>query len=636
MGIPPDAVVFAFVGKLIDKKRPADFVAAVTRARRAGSRLHALVIGSGPLGPATESLARDLEAPVHFAGFRNQSELPGFLAACDAVVLTSDAGETWGLVVNEAMACGLPAIVSDAAGCVRDSGRRGTDGLPVPGRRCRRARAGAPRPRARARRAGGAVHACRLREDRAVHVRRGGPGNSARAGAGGRMTVDRSTFLGISLIWLSCMALVLWGQRHKGRSSGLVISYVLQLWVLHWLGSAIYTLPWYWPPSPVLVDGVLQSTYAVAGFALGSTVLLPLFGYRPALATDPEGGARRADHWIVHTYLGLGVVMYFILAPALHNIPTLGAIASTGGNLLLVALGMECWNGLYGAGGRRSFWRWVLLTALLPFATIVTQGFLGYGFAAMLTVFSLVATFYRPRWRVVVASLVVGYLALSVYVTYMRDRREIRAVVWGQQDYSTRVSTILHTFSRLELLDLRNPDHLARIDDRLNQNFLVGAAVARLHDRPDLFARGRTVWEAAIAMIPRAIWPDRPVGAGSGDLVTEFTGIRFDRNTSVGIGHVMEWYVNFGTAGVFWGMTLIGLVVSWIDRNAAEHLWRGDWPGFVLWWLPGLSLLQVGGSFVEAASGVCTALAFALLINLARPARARQPSFDVSATVEGS
>ena len=52
-----------------------------------------------------------------FAGFRNQSELPRYLAAADVLVLPSDAGETWGLVVNEAMACGLPAIVSRAAGC---------------------------------------------------------------------------------------------------------------------------------------------------------------------------------------------------------------------------------------------------------------------------------------------------------------------------------------------------------------------------------------------------------------------------------------------------------------------------------------------------------------------------------------
>jgi glycosyltransferase involved in cell wall biosynthesis len=40
--------------------------------------------------------------------------------ASDCLVLPSDNGETWGLVVNEAMACGLPALVSDQVGCCAD------------------------------------------------------------------------------------------------------------------------------------------------------------------------------------------------------------------------------------------------------------------------------------------------------------------------------------------------------------------------------------------------------------------------------------------------------------------------------------------------------------------------------------
>ena len=57
---------------------------------------------------------------MRFAGFRNQTEIPEWFAASDVIVLPSDGGETWGLVVNEAMACGLPAVVSDRAGCASD------------------------------------------------------------------------------------------------------------------------------------------------------------------------------------------------------------------------------------------------------------------------------------------------------------------------------------------------------------------------------------------------------------------------------------------------------------------------------------------------------------------------------------
>jgi glycosyltransferase involved in cell wall biosynthesis len=50
----------------------------------------------------------------------NQSQLGRAYAAADCLVLPSDWGETWGLVVNEAMATGLPCVVSDRVGCAPD------------------------------------------------------------------------------------------------------------------------------------------------------------------------------------------------------------------------------------------------------------------------------------------------------------------------------------------------------------------------------------------------------------------------------------------------------------------------------------------------------------------------------------
>jgi glycosyltransferase involved in cell wall biosynthesis len=63
---------------------------------------------------------REHALPVTFAGFLNQGEIAAAYVAADALVLPSDFGETWGLVVNEAMACGRPAIVSDRVGCGPD------------------------------------------------------------------------------------------------------------------------------------------------------------------------------------------------------------------------------------------------------------------------------------------------------------------------------------------------------------------------------------------------------------------------------------------------------------------------------------------------------------------------------------
>jgi glycosyltransferase involved in cell wall biosynthesis len=65
-----------------------------------------------------EDQARGL--PVVFAGFMNQRQMARAYAAANALALASDHGETWGLVVNEAMACGLPAFVSNQVGCAED------------------------------------------------------------------------------------------------------------------------------------------------------------------------------------------------------------------------------------------------------------------------------------------------------------------------------------------------------------------------------------------------------------------------------------------------------------------------------------------------------------------------------------
>jgi glycosyltransferase involved in cell wall biosynthesis len=72
------------------------------------------MVGHGPLGDSLRASAQGL--PIHFTGFLNQSEITAAYAMADCLLLPSDHGETWGLVVNEAMACGLPALVSDQVG----------------------------------------------------------------------------------------------------------------------------------------------------------------------------------------------------------------------------------------------------------------------------------------------------------------------------------------------------------------------------------------------------------------------------------------------------------------------------------------------------------------------------------------
>lgn len=120
LGLDSDARVALFVGKLTQMKRPGDLIEAIGLLHRRGVRIQGLLVGDGPLRSELEQQAAACTAAVAFAGFWNQQQLPQAYAAADVLVLPSTAGETWGLVVNEAMACGLPAVVSDAVGCAPD------------------------------------------------------------------------------------------------------------------------------------------------------------------------------------------------------------------------------------------------------------------------------------------------------------------------------------------------------------------------------------------------------------------------------------------------------------------------------------------------------------------------------------
>jgi glycosyltransferase involved in cell wall biosynthesis len=119
-GIPEEAVCFAFIGKMEPKKRVMDFIDAIKLASDKCDNIHGLVVGTGEMLRSAKSKAISQNSPISFAGFLNQTEITRAYVAADAVILPSDYGETWGLVVNEAMATGLPAIVSDRVGCAND------------------------------------------------------------------------------------------------------------------------------------------------------------------------------------------------------------------------------------------------------------------------------------------------------------------------------------------------------------------------------------------------------------------------------------------------------------------------------------------------------------------------------------
>ena len=118
-GIPRDVPVALFVAAL-DRahhfKRFDLVLQALTRPETAG--VHLLAVGGGELREPfrVEAERMGVGARVHFAGAQPHTELPGFMRAADMLVLPSDPPESFGIVLVEAMACGIPAVVTDIPG----------------------------------------------------------------------------------------------------------------------------------------------------------------------------------------------------------------------------------------------------------------------------------------------------------------------------------------------------------------------------------------------------------------------------------------------------------------------------------------------------------------------------------------
>ena len=134
-GLSADAVVVLFVGKLIDIKRPLDFVEAIARLRGSTSRIEGLIVGSGPLEPQIRRQIheRDLADQIKMTGFVNQSEMPQVLWLGDILAMCSEK-DPHPLAVSEAMAVGNAIVASDRVGCVgpTDAARPGRNALTYP------------------------------------------------------------------------------------------------------------------------------------------------------------------------------------------------------------------------------------------------------------------------------------------------------------------------------------------------------------------------------------------------------------------------------------------------------------------------------------------------------------------------
>lgn len=129
--IPTKNRIALFCGKFINKKRPMDILEAYTL--NSPVNLSFVFVGTGELEDKMRQFVNHHNLTnVYFTGFVNQTELYKYYMSADFFLLPSGYGETWGLVVNEAMVHSLPILISNEVGCTPDLVHEEENGFTYP------------------------------------------------------------------------------------------------------------------------------------------------------------------------------------------------------------------------------------------------------------------------------------------------------------------------------------------------------------------------------------------------------------------------------------------------------------------------------------------------------------------------
>ncbi|MCC6736304.1 MAG: hypothetical protein IT534_09270 [Bauldia sp.] len=428
---------------------------------------------------------------------------------------------------------------------------------------------------------------------------------------------------GLLIAWVVlAVVLILVVSPRPGTGGPLTLSYFLALSMIHVPGALSY-VGGAAPDAafePTLV-GFRLTIIALAAFVVGVALHRapqPLAVWRGSLSREAIAIQQRGTRLLI-----IGAVAFIVIQPLLGGVATVASVVSTLSLLLIIGL----WLRLYAAvtlKSRRGLILTLAILPVLPMVTLASGGFVGSGISWVISVAALFFILVRRRLLMILAIPVVLYVGLSYFVTYAAQRNDIRDVVWSSRStVMERVDSVLAMVVSFQPLDLTNELHSRNLRNRLNQNMLVGVGVIRHeNDQVDL-VYGQTFqpW----LLIPRALWPGKPDVAGSGTIVTNFTGIGFAAGTSVGAGQVLEFYYNFGTFGVIVGFLGFGYLLRFLDRKLMTGLVEGNLRLLLLYGMPGLALLQPGGSVIEIAVASIAAIVAGHLILAYERRRSRGP-----------
>ena len=410
--------------------------------------------------------------------------------------------------------------------------------------------------------------------------------------------------LSVSLCFASFVLLVAL-LRRSGISLGLPIAYLFSLLfnhvpgaVAHILGSPELT------PTRYTETGIWFTAVGSVAFLMGVGVVQLGHG-RQILPSRPAHRQGFAMFCLVG-----GLFVTYALS-FITNLTSVGMVVLHAGSIWILGVLI----GLRGALRRGSLLQtafWLAAMAIYPVLTLVGAGFLSFGSTPVFVILSGLVIAIRKTWRVAVGIAAVTCVFFHLFLSYFTNRNDIRDAVWGGASLEARIEQSAKMITQIEVFSAEKSHQMRALDARLNQNYFSGLAAEWIDAGVVKFLYGRSIKEGLLSLVPRILWPNKPSYGGSPGIIMEMTGFEVNEGTSYGVGHVMEFYINFGIPSLIGGFLILGLLFGWLDRRAALAERSGDMGLAIVFVMPAVAMNLPIGSLAELTGSGLSAYLSAL------------------------
>jgi hypothetical protein len=431
--------------------------------------------------------------------------------------------------------------------------------------------------------------------------------------------MDYLVFLSF-VAWFLLLGTIIYYVFVRKLVSGISLAFFVNIFLYHFITEFVYYLG---------QVGYLDRAYSgigyevsglvpfalLAGIFSGNFFVKIIFKKSENIRVVPKSNFNDKRYILYIISVGLTLFIMFWLGRYTGVNLVIGIFTSLGGILAITGLVLY-----YSVSAKKSSELQstliLLPTLFIPVVTTIFGGFIGFGIQLIISVFMFYISNVKNKVLFLLLPIAI-YFGISLWVSYAPFRTELRFKIDSETSAVERLAffseNLTTNWAWFSPWDDKTVVYLARFD----QNAIIGLSAERLESKQIDFLNGETLLNIIYAPIPRMLWPGKPELTGGNQLITQYTGRAYDVDTSVGIGLVLELYINFGKVGVVVSFYIFGLIIFILDLKASEALKNNDYRKFVILFAVAQPLINTLENLGSITASTVALLLFLYLNNIA-------------------